>query len=43
MGKGDKKSKAGKRFMKSYGNSRRRKPVKVATGASAAPQPATKK
>jgi len=40
MGKGDKKSKKGKMFKGSYGNSRPRKANKAHTGAAAAtPQP----
>ncbi|HEX8528714.1 MAG TPA: 30S ribosomal protein THX [Cytophagales bacterium] len=37
MGKGDKKSKKGKMFMGSYGNSRPSKARKAVVGASAAP------
>jgi 30S ribosomal protein S31 len=37
MGKGDKKSKKGKMFMGSYGNSRPSRVQKAAVGASAAP------
>jgi 30S ribosomal protein S31 len=43
MGKGDKKSKKGKMFMGSYGNSRPRSAQKAGVGASATsatPQPA---
>jgi 30S ribosomal protein S31 len=43
MGKGDKKSKKGKLFKGSYGNSRPRRANKAHTGASATPQPATAK
>ncbi len=37
MGKGDKKSKKGKMFMGSYGNSRPSRVAKAVVGASAAP------
>ena len=37
MGKGDKKSKKGKMFMGSYGNSRPRRQEKAVVGASTAP------
>lgn len=40
MGKGDPKSKKGKMFKGSYGNSRPRRANKVHAGASATPQPA---
>lgn len=37
MGKGDLKTAKGKRYNSSYGNVRRRKPVKKATGSASAP------
>lgn len=40
MGKGDKKSKKGKRFMGSYGNSRKKSAIKARLKRSAGAKPA---